>query len=307
MTHGRWHEERVESDSVGFTRYQFTTGTPGPRLAVLGAVHGDEVLGSLVAGRLTLVDTPIECGELTVIPISHEAAYPDRRSSRIDGLNLAREFPGAVDGDPTRRLAALLTSEVIAASDYLVDLHTSSRDLGTDMPLMAGGLDDGSDYGRRCREMVLAFGAPVTWLHPELGPGRSLTACREAGVPALYVECPEGGRLQPDFVEVYERGLLNLLRHLGLRAATAPAEPPVSTQMIYGHEIEVSAPESGLFQPQVTLLDEVRAGEVVGRLFNRRGQTIAELLAPVDGVVMVMRHLARTEQGDTLVGIAATI
>lgn len=299
-----WQEHRVERDGVGFTRYRYSTAVDGPHLTILGAVHGDEVLGSLVAGRLTLEDAPIDRGRLTVIPVTHESAYPDRRVSRADGLNLARVFPGDRGGNPTERLAALLLDEVIHESDALLDLHTSSMELGTDMPLLAGGLDDGSDYGRRCREMALAFGAPVTWLHPVLGQGRSLTSCHEADVPAIYVECPEGGRLQPEFIAAYEQGVAATLQHLRLRDPAPEGQPPRDTMIVRGDEVEIAAAQDGLFQPQIRLLDHVRAGDPVGRLFDRRGRLAAELVSPIDGIVMVLRHRAASAAGDRLVGIA---
>ena len=64
-------------------------------------------------------------GTLLAVPIAHLAAFAAAmRTSPIDGVNLARVFPGDPAGTVTARLADKLFHEVVADADLLVDLHS---------------------------------------------------------------------------------------------------------------------------------------------------------------------------------------
>ena len=115
----------------------------GPRLAVLAGVHGDEPEGVLAARRLLVrLETLPFAGTVVVIPVACPGAFAaDTRASAVDGLNLARTFPGNPGGSDSQRLAHALTEQVIAPASLLVDLHSSGKDY--EMPLFAGAYHGG--------------------------------------------------------------------------------------------------------------------------------------------------------------------
>src|SRR5271165_1236783 len=81
---------------------------PGPTLALLGGVHGDEEEGVLAVRRVLLeaMDLPL-CGTIRAVAPAHPASWAAcSRTSPLDGGNLARSFPGDVGGSPTQLLAA---------------------------------------------------------------------------------------------------------------------------------------------------------------------------------------------------------
>ena len=58
-------------------------------------------------------------------PICNMPAYEAvQRSSPIDGLNLARVFPGDDAGSITRQIASWLTRKLLRHADFLINLHT---------------------------------------------------------------------------------------------------------------------------------------------------------------------------------------
>lgn len=292
------------SEEPGLTVHELDSGAPGPVVLVLGGVHGNEIGGILAAGRLVDADLGLRAGRVLVAPVAHEAAYrADSRTSPVDGLNLARVFPGSRSGSATEVVAALISEQLIAVADVLIDLHTSSPD--TDMPLFCGCLDDGSEASGRAVELALAFGAPVVWTHGALGPGRSLGVARDRGIPALYAESPRGGVLDEDYLDAYVRGVHGVLAALGM--TDAPAPPPASPPLwIHGDgdvDAFAHAVHDGLFRAEVGLLDRVERGAPVGVVTDRLGRVLERVVAAESGYVATLRRHARVEAGTPLVGI----
>jgi len=279
---------------------------PGPVLALLGGVHGDELEGVLAARRIVryLRQTPFR-GTLRVAAPAHPAAWAvGTRTSPRDGRNLAREFPGDPAGAPTQRAAAHLTAHLIDGADLLVDLHSAGK--GFDMALLAGYSEGSGELSRRARAAVEAFAAPVLWEHPAVSPGRSLSAAAALGVPSLYVEGRGGGQVRQDDLDTYVAGVLRVLEHLGmLDDAPPPAAEPVWVTGDGDTDGGVQAAVSGYLVTAVDVGDHVGAGEPLGQVVDADGQTLATVPSPQDGIVMLLRRNAEVDPGDTLAIVAA--
>ena len=83
----------------------------GPTLLVLAGIHGDEYEGIIAIPQVyAQVETSDLRGTLVMAPVCNLSAYEAAaRGSPIDGLNLARVFPGARDGSITRQIAYWLS------------------------------------------------------------------------------------------------------------------------------------------------------------------------------------------------------
>jgi len=106
--------------------HQFAGVKPGPKLLVLGAVHGNEVCGTLAMGRLIgELDRgaiAIERGVLTLVPIVNPLAY--QKGERQGDRNLNRNLePKAEPADFEDHVANVLCP-LLAAHDVLLDLHS---------------------------------------------------------------------------------------------------------------------------------------------------------------------------------------
>ena len=109
-------------------RHQFAGLASGPRLIVLGAVHGNETCGpraiERVLGELDRGELRIERGLLTLLPVANPLAYAkgERRGER----NLNRRLqPIDAPVDYEDRIANVLCPW-LAAHDVLLDLHSFS-------------------------------------------------------------------------------------------------------------------------------------------------------------------------------------
>jgi predicted deacylase len=106
--------------------HQFVALQPGPRLIVLGAVHGNEtsgtrgierILAELDAATLTIVR-----GTVTFVPVTNPLAYQKRQ--RMGDRNLNRNlYPNVQPRDYEDTIANVLCP-MLAAHDVLLDLHS---------------------------------------------------------------------------------------------------------------------------------------------------------------------------------------
>jgi predicted deacylase len=296
----------------GVDCHELDSGAPGPLVVVLGGVHGDEPEGTLALGRLCRQELPLRAGRLRVIPVANEEAFrAASRTTPADGANLARVFPGDPAGSPTLRLAALLSTDVLADADLLIDLHTAGRRY--DMPLFVGCLADGSAAAEASRAAAEAFWLDTVWLHPTYSPGRSLSVPVARGRPAIYAEGPGGESVDPHTVDSYVRGVLGTLTGLRMLAPTA-VPPPVSAgpgrYVAGGGDLDrdvLTFTAGGLFTATVGAGDAVLADQVLGTVQDAYGAVRQELRAPHDGRVMFLRRSAHVRPGDVAASLAEDV
>ena len=295
---------RVEGGWWQFPLLTVTGTEPGPTLVVFAGVHGDEYEGVEAIPRIAEQVSPQQLrGTLLMVPVCNMAAYATAtRNSPVDGLNLARVFPGSETGTLTQRIAHWLTRKFISAADFFIDLHSAG--IVGDIPTLAGYLhSDDDDVGRRSLAAARVFGAPVLWGHPPpVPPGRTISAAIDLGVPCLYTEAAGAGRARPQDVDCFTRGVLNVMHHLDMLEGDPSAVPPPEHLVGDGNMDEVmSAPLAGYFRPHVELLQEVQTGQLVGAIHDPLGHVLAELHSEKDGIVIMRRGLHRVHSGDGLI------
>jgi predicted deacylase len=288
-----------DADAIDLPLLVARGASDGPRVAILGGVHGDEYEG-IVASSLVFEDLDPQTlsGTVQIISVANPPAFEaGTRTSPVDGANLARVFPGAPGGTLTERIAHTLSESIIRSSDFLIDLHSAGQHYA--MPLLAGAYAGSDHLGARCEAAALAFAAPVYWAHPDIAPGRSLSVALEAGVPNLYVECGGGGRVRPWDLHAYRDGVRRVLAHLGALPPEPPAPPPRLRLRSSGDtDTWLTVSTSGILVERAAILDRVHAGQTLGEVFDERGTLLETLAAPNDGIVIMARRTARVRPGD---------
>jgi predicted deacylase len=280
----------------------------GPTVALLAGVHGDEEEGVLAVQRVLhmLDDSPLTAGCLRAVAVAHPAAYAaESRFSPLDGLNLARCFPGDEQGSATERLAHRIVERVLSGADALVDLHSAGRAYA--MPLFCGYSGAGGELGERSHRLAEAFAAPIVWRHSEPpSPGRSLATAFDMGIPSVYAECSGGAALARADVEALVAGVFRVLAHLEMLAKPSAAKAP--TWFIDGGtgdlDRALSAGSGGRFVAWLSPGDLVPAGGVIGEIVEDDGHVADRIIAPHEGVVVYVRRLARVREGDGICYLA---
>jgi predicted deacylase len=270
---------------------------PGKTLVVTAGVHGDEYEGVRTILELYRELQPEKMsGTFVASPAANQPAFWNgTRTSPLDDGNLARVFPGRANGSPTEVIAYWIYQKLLPLADLYLDLHSAG--VKWLMPTMIGYLE--SD--RAAASAANAFGAPVIWEHPTVSPGRTLSSAIELGIPALYCEARGAGRIHPDDLLIYRRGVTNLLRFLGILDGTPESAAPRVVLCGDGDiDRSINAAQAGFLVPRVELLEHVTKGQELGVLFNLAGEVVQCFHALSDGVVALIQAFPMVQPGDQL-------
>jgi predicted deacylase len=264
---------------------------PGKTLTVLAGVHGDEYEGiRAIPEVFKQVDVEELHGRLIMVPICNAPAYfSATRNSPIDGLNLARTFPGNPEGSVTERIAHVLMHKIIAPADLLLDHHSAGT--VSEMASLVGYPHQDTPLGEAARAAAIAFGGDVIWAHPtETPPGRTVSAAESLGIPWLYTEASGGSRPRPQDIEMYINGTLNVMRHMGM-IHSEPQRRELQHYLIGqgDTDLPMHVKNSGYYHTFFNLLDYVEQGQVIGVVYNEVGDILEEVRAPSTGRIVLQR------------------
>ncbi len=203
------------------------SGTPGPRLLVAGAVHGDEPVGAEYIFRLLHAlrdgNTALRRGSVTLL-LANPTAF--LRNTRFVDANLNRIFASDTvthDGYEyarAREIAALIAREKF---DYLADLHSVSRG---DFRIAIGNA--ACDTIRTLLPRV-ALMSRILFYHTTHIAGSLMDAVNANGGVGIAFEC--GNHNAAGALPFATRQMDTLFHALGLMDVT-PSQPP-ATHTIY--------------------------------------------------------------------------
>jgi hypothetical protein len=148
----------------------------------------------------------------------------------------------------------------------------------------------------------------MVWGHT-LDVGFAQTAALRRGLVSLGGEFGGGGAVSVAGVRIVERGIRNVLIHVGcMDPAAAKGEPPMPTRIIEvrNRDYFVLAPDAGLFEPVVGLGDVVQAGQLCGlvHFVDNPGREPVPAPFRASGTVISKRHFGRVERGDCVAHLA---
>lgn len=285
----------------------------GPTAFFSSGNHGDEYEGQVALTNLIkFLEPGMIRGRVIMLPMAnYPAALVGRRVSPIDDLNMNRIFPGDPDGTVTRQIAHFIDSEIIPLADLVIDLHSGGSSLNYIPTALAKQSNDPALYQKQLAALR-AFGAPYTYIQGGAqGQGGDQTLGAGAdrrGSIALGTELGGAGAVNPSGLAIAERGLRNLLVHLGILGQEHWVEPPVPTRFldVRGREMYIYAPENGVFEPLVKLGDTVAIGTPAARIHMPETPWLPPVEIPFKaaGIVMCKRIPARTKRGDCLFHLA---
>ena len=282
----------------------------GPRVLLTAGNHGDEYEGQIVLTKLARsLEVAAVRGSIVILPMMNfPAAQAGMRTSPIDDGNLNRTFPGDPDGRPTAMIAHYVESVLMPEVDAVVDLHSGGSSLIYVPGTLARHATDRAQL-ERILGLVRAFGAPNSYLMGVGAEDRSILAAAErVGILGLSAELGGAGMVTRETLAITERGVVNVLRHLG--ALEGKAEPRATRilQVIRASHY-VYSPDAGLFEPHAELGDHAKPGQVAGLVHFP--DTPWRDPTPVhfggNGLVVCKRVPARVERGDCVYHLASDL
>ena len=286
-------------------------GSPGgPRAMFTGGVHGDEYEGQIAVSRLSreLVDPQSIRGSLILMPmVDLPAALAGRRLCPLDERDLNRQFPGDPKGTFTQMLAHFIDAVLLPRADVLVEVHSGGHGMES---ALSSNMHYTDDLSQRERQMALAaaFGAPYNVVFWGVDEGATLpSAAERRGLLAIGTELGGWGRVNVEGVRIAERGLRNVMKHLGMvdgAPDTTQRDGASGTRHmgVKGSAGYVWAPSDGLFEPKHLAGQSVTAGELAGIVHFPEdwARTPIPLHYRASGVLWMAMGPGRCRKGDTV-------
>ncbi|MCK8783076.1 succinylglutamate desuccinylase/aspartoacylase family protein [Roseomonas sp. NAR14] len=283
--------------------WSFAAPEPGPHVALVSLMHGNEIGGAIVLERWLRAGLRPRRGRLTLIFANLDAfarfdpsdptasRYVDEDMNRVWCL---RQLDGPRRTAELRRARAL--RPVLDSADIVLDLHSM---LWPSDPLVLTG------EAPQAADLALGLGLPsLVVADAGHAAGRRLidyARFQEPGRAAILLEA--GAHWEPSTTAVMEQVAAQLLRRHGLAVDGAPLPPAAED----GAAAPVLARVTRTVTANTTafgFLRPYRGGEVV----ERRNTVIAldgetEIRTPHDDCLLVMPSL-RTPRGHTAVRLA---
>jgi hypothetical protein len=285
------------STSIGMPVQVICGRRAGPVLFVSAAVHGDELNGVEIIRRLLKRKTLNSLrGTLLAVPIVNVHGFLDQSRYLPDRRDLNRSFPGSRKGSIAARLANLFIREIVEKADYGIDLHTGAINR-SNLPQIRAHVDDAKTL-----ELARVFGAPVV-INSDIRDGSLRECAAEMGLPVLLYESGEALRFDELGIRAGLRGILNVMRHLGMLPAsrkTREVSPVIARTTRWAR-----AGASGIVTHKADLGERVAEGQRLATISDPLGGEESHIRSPFDGIVIGRSNLPLAHEGDALFHVAS--
>jgi len=276
----------------------------GPVVLLMAGTHGDEYEGQVTLTRLIQQFEPESIsGQIIVLPMAnYPAALAGLRTSPIDGANLNRIYPGDAHGSVSEVIAHFIETELFSRADVVLDLHSGGTSLNY-LPSSVTLAADDTALLEQSKQLMRLFGAPYgVVFEGRAGIGSSYDAALRNKIIRIGTEL--GGRawVNPAYRQICEDGVLRILGHFGVINTVDIPQPPEVRFVKVAAKSFVYATAEGIFEAAVSLGDNVKAGDLAGKIYFP-----ATPLRPAehihfddDGMVICERAVASCQTGDCL-------
>jgi len=274
---------------------------PGLSLALIAGAHGTEYASSMALTQLaTRVDPTQLSGTLVILPILNVASYLQKivHVNPIDHKGVGG-YPGKADGTQSERIVYAVYNQVIVKVDHLIDYH--GGDLDENLHPYSYWTDTGKpELDKMSREMLFAFGLKTIIIKKPTGRSVDNTALG-LGKASITVEAGRAGTSEAADIAVLIDGTLNVMRYLKM------LEGPITSTLEHPLWISkltiVKSEQEGIYYPTVVPESYIQQGMSVGYITDYFGNKIADVTAPVTGVITLVCSVPTMKKGDNIVYI----
>jgi len=280
---------------------------PGPKLAVVAGSHGTEYASIIALEKLAQsIDAADVAGTLIIVPLINVQSFAQKvpHLNPADGKNMNRLFPGKADGTQTERALWAMGKQVIEKCDFLIDLH--GGDLDENLRSYAYWPQTGREsFDATTRGMVLAFGLDHIIIQKNSSPAvpgaTSISRfATDLGKPTIIAEAGHAGTTDASDIDALVHGCTNVMRFLKMLPGAAV---PVAHPLWIGPITTVRSEHDGIFYPLTTPEAYVQQGMRIGYVTDYFGNKLADVTAPVSGVIAYICAVPSMKKGDTIANI----
>jgi predicted deacylase len=269
----------------------------GPVVFISAAIHGDELIGIEIIRRVRKLSILKKLrGTLILLPIVNTYGIMTLSRYLPDRRDLNRSFPGSTKGSLASRVAKTFFDEIVQKSDMGIDLHSASIHK-SNLPQIRTNINNEYTLG-----LAKAFEAPVI-VHSEVRDGSLRAVAQESGTPILLYEAGEALRFDENCIRIGVKGIVNVLRENGMLPKTATKRVP-KTPIVTKVSKWVRATQGGVVRTIKALGDTVKTDEVIAYIDDPFEDTVYEIPAPFDGIIIGKSEIPLVQEGDAVFHIA---
>lgn len=271
----------------------------GPTLLICGSMHGDEINGVAITQKLLNLRLLNSVrGTLIVVPTINVYGMMTLSRNLPDRRDLEGSFPGSKTGSFASRLACFLTEEVFSHITHAIDLHTGESHISK-FPQVKAFMGD-----EDCCALAEAFQAPVI-VDTDSNQGLLwLRTYEKKPVPTIIFEAGEGFRLDSQSVKTGVRGIVRVMRSLGMLKQTVKESRQTPSVCIHTDQW-IRAGSSGLCEIFHKIGAFVKKGDKLARITDPFGtEQREEMFSPLDAVVVGKSNLPILNEGEPVLQLS---
>ena len=276
---------------------------PGKTLLVTAGIHAGEFNGTPAVIRVGRELNPKEMsGRVILLPCVNISGFwtLHPRTLPEDDFNLNGQYPGAPEGTVGERLADFFVREIFPQVDFMLDLHGGSR--GERMtPLVFFPTHSRVREAALSAAMALNVGFLV---ESQATKGQYSYAAHDMDIPGLLIERGDGYFCEPEWVDADRRDILLLIDHLGICKAPAGMYDAALERRVFREAVYLESDVDGLWTPNVKANTPVKAGALLGVVYDFYGEPIREVRAERDGHVLYVNTALSAPVGAFQVAVA---
>lgn len=159
---------------------------------------------------------------------------------------------------------------------------------------------------QRIQRMAFAYGAPWAVKSAPTGerPGSLYAVAAQCGVASTLAESGGRGLLIEEDVarHTHTRGVTNILRAIRVLDGDPERVPPPT---IVDSFEWLRSEHEGIFHPRIQVGDRVERAQLLGEMVDLLGERLAEIVAPVRGVVLFIVTSPAIKKDGLLLAIGA--
>jgi predicted deacylase len=280
-----------------------------PGIAVFGGTHGNEWEGQIAIKRLcSELDPALISGRIILIPqLSETACNVNSRVSGQDGVNMNRAFPGDASGTISKRVAHFVKSRVFPQVRVVIDVHSGGNEASFPLCTSFHPLADAAQF-RETLQVARLFDTPFIFVYSrQMASGLLTDEAEDDGKITIGGEFGFGGGVNPQGVRHVVNGVRNVLCHYKMMdgdTTKIDVERPSAPRLVQAPNLVdyIPCPRDAVWEPLLRPGNEVRAGEIIGRLhdFSDHASSPLEMRAHRSGVVIALFFGAICRKGLTL-------
>ena len=269
----------------------------GPTIFVSAAIHGDELNGIEIIRRLIASKKlNVTSGTLIAVPMVNVYGVVNQSRYMPDRRDLNRCFPGSAKGSLAGRLANIFLQEIVKHCDYGIDLHTGAIHR-SNLPQIRANMSD-----EKTTKLAIAFGTPVI-VNADILDGSLRSAAKNNGTRVLVYEAGEALRFDEFSILAGMKGVLNVLRHLGMIKKSRSRKKIVPPVIAYNSGW-IRAHASGIVSHKFELGDQVEKEQILAEIGSPYGDVIENVRSKHDGIIIGKQNIPLVQEGEAMYHVA---